>query len=284
MPLFRTLMSSIALANTPLAAAPSLAGAASERLQQLQAEPTLAGVQVYRGQVARLAARTPIDSLQQEDKTLFTYARHVLRTDDALAASHLTYDPVGALLIEERVTISHSYTFHRMDVANQQTGHSGSVERSADGRALHYTWTAKGTTRTATETIGDALLVAGPNLHGTVLHHWESLHAGQPLRVRLVVPDRQQSYDFNVQLAPLAQGQISASTQGQAPMQTVFIATPASFLLRLAVAPLRMVFDSADRTLLRYEGRVPPMALGPRGSLQDLDARVLYTPQPQGYQ
>lgn len=45
-----------------------------------------------------------------------------------------------------------------------------------------------------------------------------------------------------------------------------------------------MVFNTADRTLLRYEGRVPPMAAGPHGGLKDLDARVLYTPQPQGYQ
>lgn len=284
MPLFRTLMSSIALATTPLAAAPPLAGSAGERLQQLQSQPTLAGVQVYRGQVIPLDAHTTADKQLQDDGPLFTYARHVLRTDDALAASHLTYDPAGALLIEERVTMSHSYAFQRMDVANRQTGHSGSVERSADGHELHYNWTENGTTRTATETIDHTPLVAGPNLHGTVLRHWDSLHAGQPLRVRLVVPARLRSYDFNLGLEAQTHGHNSASTQGPTQRQAVFIATPASLLLRLAVAPLRMVFDTADRTLLRYEGRVPPMAPGPHGGLKDLDARVLYTPQLQGYQ
>lgn len=282
MPLFRTLISSIALATTPLASAPPLAGPADERLHQLQDQPTLAGVQVYRGQVVPLDAHAPADKQSQDDGPLFTYTRHVLRTDDTLAVSHLTYDPAGALLIEERVTMSRTYVFQRMDVANRQTGHSGSVERSADGRELRYIWTANGTTRTATETIDDTPLVAGPNLHGTVLQHWDNLHAGQQLRVRLVVPARLQSYDFRLRLEPPARARTSAPAP--AAKEVVFIATPESLLLRLAVAPLHMVFDSTDRTLLRYERRVPPMAQGPHGGLTDLDARVFYTPQPQGYQ
>jgi hypothetical protein len=44
----------------------------------------------------------------------------------------------------------------------------------------------------------------------------------------------------------------------------------------LAIAPLRVEFDSASRNARRYEGRVPPMeAVG--GKLKDLDARVDYT-------
>lgn len=58
--------------------------------------------------------------------------------------------------------------------------------------------------------------------------------------------------------------------------QTSFSITPSSFIIRLAVAPLRVVFDSATRNAIRYEGRVPPMEVV-AGKRKDLDARVEYT-------
>ena len=49
-----------------------------------------------------------------------------------------------------------------------------------------------------------------------------------------------------------------------------------NFFIRLAIAPLRVVFDANTKTAVRYEGRVPPME-NVSGKLKDLDARVEYT-------
>ena len=49
------------------------------------------------------------------------------------------------------------------------------------------------------------------------------------------------------------------------------------------VPPRRVVFDTASRQILRYEGRVPPMQVL-NGRLQDLDARVEYETVTAGYQ
>ena len=51
---------------------------------------------------------------------------------------------------------------------------------------------------------------------------------------------------------------------------------PSNFLIRMAIAPMRVVYDVPSSTILRYEGRVPPMEVV-SGKLKDLDARVDYT-------
>ena len=57
--------------------------------------------------------------------------------------------------------------------------------------------------------------------------------------------------------------------------QTSFVIMPSNLLLRLALAPLTVTFDSAARNLVRYQGRVPPMQWHD-GRWKDLDARVEY--------
>lgn len=248
----------------------SLPSAAHDRLQHLQSQPELAGERVYCGTVYPLRGATA-----DRAAPLFTYARHVRQTVQGQEASHLTYDLRGQLIIEERVTLTPRHTLLRMEVANRQTGHAGSVRVDADARRLHYTWGTARTTRTARENLApDTLVVAGPNLHGTLLHHWDLLKAGLPLQVRMLVPARRGSYGFTVRRAAPEPATSDA---------TIFVATPSNLLLRWAVAPLRTVFDTQHRSLLRYEGRVPPRAQAADGSLRDLDGCVHYTPQLHGY-
>lgn len=54
-----------------------------------------------------------------------------------------------------------------------------------------------------------------------------------------------------------------------------FSVTPSNLLLRLAIAPLSITFDTATRHVVRYEGREPPMQSA-GGTLRALDARVAY--------
>ena len=245
------------------AGATGMAPAAAQRLDALDANPGLAGDVVYWGEVFPMAA--PAGTAAP-----YRYARRVLALPAGLSAAHLTYGADGRLLIEERVSLSEHRSFQRLDVANRQTLESGSAVLSPDGRQLHFSWTSAGTTRTSVEAV-DAPVVAGPSLHGTMLQHWDTLRAGEVLRVRLAVPSRLESHGFDIRLSQEADG------------HTVFSATPASWLVRLAVAPLRATFDTATRSLVRYEGRVPPMQARDNGKLAALDARVLYTPQANGY-
>ena len=256
-----------ALVATSAAAQAPLEPAAASRLAAWQQAPDAAGELVYR--VTTFALNAPTASAEP----LFRYTRRVREQAGERVATHLTQTPSGLLLIAETGTFGPGYALHRFEAINQQQGYSGSAQLSADGSQLAFELTDRGQHRTATETVS-APVVSGPTLHGFVHHHWDSLAAGQSLPVRLIVLQKMQTYGFDIRLE---------STERTPGGHTVFAVTPSSFFVRLAVPPLRVVFDTASRQIVRYEGRVPPMQVL-NGRLQDLDARVEYETVTAGYQ
>jgi len=253
-PLVLALLTALGASATNLP--PPLDGGAAQRLDALHRAPDSAGTRVYRGLVF---APTPGDA-----EALYHYERRVLATSDGLTATHITHNTQGAVLIVEAATVSPAYVLRRLDIANRQTGNSGSAVASTDGRHVDFTLLQAGKERTRRETIGDPL-VSGPSLHGFVLQHWDVLASGATVPVRMVVLDELRTYGFDIR-------QVREGDDGR----TTFSITPRNWLVRLAVAPLRVTFDKITRHVLRYEGRVPPM-IEVNGRLRTLDAHVLYT-------
>ncbi len=242
---------------------PPLDSAAAQRLDALHVAPDSAGTLVYRGAVF---AQSP-----GEAEALYHYERRVSAATNGFTATHITHNIQGAVLIAETATVSPAYTLQRLDMANQQTGSSGSAVVSADGRHVAFTLRQAGTERTGRETVKEPL-VSGPSLHGFVLGHWDALAGGGKVPVRMVVLDELRSYGFDIRQA----------RQDQDDGHTTFSITPSNWLVRLAVAPLQVTFDNATRHVLRYQGRVPPMT-EVDGRLRTLDARVLYSEHASRY-
>lgn len=86
---------------------------------------------------------------------------------------------------------------------------------------------------------------------------------GVPQRIRFAVVERARTYAFDLRVEEVT------------PDTTTFTMTASSPAVRMAIPPMRLVFDTASRSIVRYEGRVPPMIEGRRG-LVPLDARVEY--------
>lgn len=231
------------------------------KLDALQASAEAAGALVYRGDT--FAQRTPAGP------ALFRYERRVLANPGGLTASHITRDPAGRVIIVESAQVSPLYETERFEVVNQQAGFSASVQVSHGGRHLEYELNDNGKVSTASEDVVDPV-VCGPSLFGFILKNWDPLQAGAALRVRMLVPKDRTSYGFDLKFEKLTDG------------HATFTVTPSNFLIRLAIAPLRVVFDAGTRTVVRYEGRVPPME-NVAGKLKDLDARVEYTSQSPVY-
>ncbi len=248
------LLTTLGVSATTLA--PPLDEAAAQRLNALHKSPDTAGTLVYRGAVF---AQTPLDA-----DALYHYERRIRATADGQIATHITVDTQGAVLIAQAATVSRTYVLQRLDVANRQTGHSGSAVASSDGRHVDFTLLQAGKERTRREAVDDPL-VSGPSLHGFVLQHWDVLAGGGTVPVRMVALDDMRTYGFDVR-------QVREGDDGR----TTFSITPSNWLVRFAVAPLRVTFDNTTRHVLRYAGRVPPM-IEIDGKLRTLDARVLYT-------
>jgi len=250
---------SLALAGCVFGAVASQAqtSATVAKLEALQASPELAGALVYRGATYSLKAPSATEPL-------YRYERRVVAAPAELTASHITRDPVGRVIIHESATLTPLYEMQRYEAVNQQAGFSGSVQFSNDGQRLAYELNDNGKISKATEEVS-APVVSGPSLFGFILKHWEPLQAGASLPVRMLVLKEKTTYGFDIKAEKQANGQAS------------FTIVPSSFLIRMAIAPMRVVFDVTTRTPVRYEGRVPPME-NASGKLRDLDARVDYTP------
>lgn len=241
----------LAAAATPAQAVqPALA-----KLEALRLSPESAGALVYRGDT--FAQRTA------DGAPLYRYERRVVTAPSGLTASHITSDPTGSVVIVESSVVSPAYEVQRFEVTNQQSGFSGAVQVSNGGRHLEYDLIDNGKVSKASEEVSDPV-VCGPSLFGYILKHWDPLQAGATMPVRMVVIQEKTTYGFNLKFEKLIKG------------QATFSITPSNFLIRLAIAPMRVVFDANTRTAVRYEGRVPPME-NVSGKLKDLDARVEYT-------
>jgi hypothetical protein len=238
-----------------------LGAPAFHKLDVLQTMPESAGALVYQG--ATFAQR------QSAGIPLFRYERRLSNATTGLTASHITRDPSESVIILESATLSDQYEVRRLEVTNRQSGFTGSVRVSNDGRHLEYELNENGKVSKSTEDVS-APIVCGPSLFGFILKRWEPLKAGAKVPVRMVVIQDKTTYGFDLAY--------EKTTHNQA----IFTITPSSFLIRMAIAPLRVAFDASSRAPVRYEGRVPPME-NIDGKLKNLDARVQYTSQSPVY-
>ena len=255
-PLFRrTPLLAGALCTATTLCFAQLDASSAARLDALRAAPQTVGDLVYKGAVHSLE--------KPSNNPLFTYERRVVRAANGITAAHITSNPGAAVIILETTQTSLTYDLQRFEVLNQQAGFSGSVVVSDNGHRLDYQLTDKGKTTTATQTI-DTPAVSGPQLFGYVRQHWATLRAGTCMPVRMIVLKSKTTYGFDICFEREAKG------------QTAFSIAPSSLFVRLAIAPMRLVFESNANTVIRYEGRVPPLQTD-QGKAKDLDARVDYT-------
>lgn len=228
----------------------------NSRLTAYSQAPDATGELVYLG-----ATYTQRSTVAQTP--LYRYERRVAAMPKGAVATHATSDARGQLIIVESAVYSPAYELQRFDVVNVQSGYSGSAVVSNNGRHVEYRLIDSGKVSTSSDDV-DEPIVTGPSMFGFILSQWDALMAGKSVPVRMLVLKEKTTYGFDVRLEKQAQG------------QTAFSITPSSFIVRMAIAPLRVTFDTANKTAVRYEGRVPPMEIVD-GKAKDLDARVEYT-------
>lgn len=242
-----------ALAACTTSSNPSLDRAGAGRLEALTRAPETEGALIYRGDVHPLSPK--------DAAPLFNYERRVATIDGGMKASHITHGEGDEAVVIESARFTPDYDVRRFEAIHKIAGYSGTVEVSPNGH-LEYTLDEGGKVSTASEDVTDPV-VTGPSLHGWMLRHWDELMTGNPVKVRMIVLARKETFGFELQRVPAKDGLVAFSMK------------PTNVLVRLAIAPLRFEFDAATRNVVRYTGRVPPMIIVD-GKRKTLDARVEY--------
>lgn len=189
---------------------------------------------------------------------MFRYTRDSRVDGPQRTSIHRSYDAsTRTLVVEQAAEHDAAYTLHRYVENHLQLGARSVVTAPAPGR-LDYTTSEGGRTHHRSERI-DAPAVTGPTLFGFVRTHWDQLERGEAIEIRFVVAEKRRSVPFVLRM--------SAPSRGRAVVEM----RPRSALLRLALAPMRLLFDSETRAVLQYEGRIPPRRNG-----RPVDARVVY--------
>jgi hypothetical protein len=230
-----------------------LGDAATAQRDRHASAPASAGELVYDGTVYELDA-------DPSAAPLFAYQRRVRDLGDVREATHVTRAPAGVLLsISSTHTADYALVEHEQ--IDRQTGIVGHA-RMLDAHHVELERTRGDRVRRRVETV-DAPVVTGATLFGWTIAHWDELASGRVLPVRFVAVDDVRTYAFELALV-----ETDATT-------TVISMRAKQAIVRAAVPPMRLVFDTATRKVLRYEGRVPPkVAKG--HALRPLDARVEY--------
>ena len=220
-------------------APPTLPPADARALEQSATEGDL----VYRGTV--FAGDAPAQ---------LVYERRVQRSSDGWISSHVTMRRTGEPVLLHRAVHSSDYALRRFDSIQGQTGDVAHVVVDGDRVELS---TRSGRSRLERTTLP---VVVGPTLFGFVLQHFDALVGGEAIPIRFAAVEQARTYGFTLR-------RVASDVR-----ETKIEVRADSWLVRAAIAPMTITFDTATRRVVRYEGRVPPL----RDDGRPLDARVEY--------
>lgn len=190
----------------------------------------------------------------------FVYERRVAGSGDRMVSTHITRSAATSeVAIAESATHASDYRLVEYTLHTNQIGQTGTVR--VDGERVSFHLADGDASEDAVEEQTDPVVV-GPTLVGYIATNLHDLRAGDTLPVRMAILDRLETIGF--ELAAISSTHESTTVE----------MTPSSFLVALAMDPIRFSFD-ARGDLTRLEGLVPPK-LSDGASWSDFEARVEY--------
>jgi hypothetical protein len=220
-----------------------------------QAAPQGREQRIYRGTYYRRGAAASAPKL-------FWYERWIKEEAGLSRATHTHHALSGGVLLRQSAVHSADYTLSRFESDHRQTGVRVDARVLAPGR-VRLQRTSGGKVETV-ELEHEHPLVVGPTLYGTMLRRWDELARGRTVVVDYLSVERLDTYAFEIRRVAS-----DATT-------TSFELEPHGFILSLLVAPLRVVFLTRTRQVLRYEGP-SPVLLEAGTERESFDARIEYS-------
>lgn len=222
-------------------------------LKEIGNSPDASGILIYEGVVF------PIET--GNSKQIFSYERRVKEEKELSSATHITRDMEKKVVVTQSAKYFAKKDLKEFEYTNGQVGYIAKAE--VVGKLIRFKLTDNlGQVTTSEEEVNEPLAV-GPTLFGLIAEHWEELSKGNSFFLRFVVAEQKQTYRFEVRKLSDSNGIAR------------FEMKATNWLIGLFIAPFQFDYDSSKRTIVTYQGRVPPMLIV-EGKLKELDARVVY--------
>jgi hypothetical protein len=219
-----------------------------------------------------------IGKIYQKDSNLqhllFNFRRTANRTGNEIRVTRTYTYPDGRVAASEKAVYRNrglvSYTLIEKQInahgraeihGNAQAGKGEISMRYVDDGAIH----------TNVEDLESATVV-NDDIVPYLLAHWDELMQGKEVYLRYIVIPRTQTVGFNLVK--------SGETTWRGKPAVIIEMVPASFFIRLIVAPVYFTVEKDSRQVVEYEGRTTPK-IKENGEWQALDAVMVFHWEPK---
>lgn len=174
-------------------------------------------------------------------------------------------EPNGEVFAHKTLDFSQSKITPSFLQLNERNGERIDVKQL--GRQLTVNYLENRDAKEETESVAlEGGMIVDAGFDEFVKQYWQALLTGKELDVDYLVPSKQTTFGFRVSKATCLDG-----TQNGA---LCFSLTPTSWLVKMAVDPIVVAYDSQDKRLLRFTGRAN--ICDTKGKYEQVDIQYQY--------
>ncbi|NVK73874.1 MAG: hypothetical protein HWE24_10355 [Oceanospirillaceae bacterium] len=174
-------------------------------------------------------------------------------------------EPDGQIFANKTLDFSKSRITPSFSQVNERNGEKISVTQSGD--LLKISYQENNTAKVEKDSVKlVAGMVVDAGFDAFVKQYWNTLITGKEMDIEYLVPSRQTTYRFRVSQITCVDGTKEGAM--------CFALKPVSWFVRLAVDPIVVAYDPADKRLLRFTGRAN--ICDEQGKYQTVDIQYHY--------
>lgn len=172
------------------------------------------------------------------------YREYHFLADKNQAQRVLYKDAEGNTIAEKQIQFNH-YSQPDIEQQNALCGEYIEVKQNVGANRLAVAYRPKEDKKIKNKTIEkSAELVIDAGFNSYVVQHWEQLLSGDVIEFHYLVPSRLRSYAFTL-------GPTNCDSQQDT---SCFLIKPDVWYLNLALDPIQLTYNNADKRLLRFSG------------------------------
>jgi len=174
-------------------------------------------------------------------------------------------EPDGTVFARKQIDFSNSLIRPSFQQVNDRNGEAIAVKQAGERFLVKYR--QQNGSEAKEDTVADKPnMVIDAGFDAFVRQYWQPLLSGKAMDIEYLVPSKRTTFSFRFQLADCL-----AETPSSA---VCFTLSPVSWLVKMAVDPIVVAYDTSSQRLLRFTGRAN--ISNAAGKYQSVDIRYQY--------